>query len=182
MLKFRHYIMPFPLSTLLIALSRSVVTFTSGKRSFWTTGSFALPWPMTRRSAYLAAKRFPAAQYSVSFAWASSLDWYVTVYSLPWTFSRSLMMSFQVATVPSTLITVFFVSSGCDKTATANAAALIRFRNCSSFRRLLVAYSSKLVNEIGAFPSPIMFALQFAKSRSNMTGTVKGNEAKLPAK
>lgn len=35
-------------------------------------------------------------------------------------------MSFQLATVPSTLTVVFFVSSGCDNTATANEAVLER--------------------------------------------------------
>jgi hypothetical protein len=41
-------------------------------------------------------------------------------------------------------------------------------------------YSATLVKEIGASPSPIMFALHFSISRSYTAGTMKGNAAKLP--
>jgi hypothetical protein len=77
---------------------------------------------------------------------------------------------------------VFFVSSGCDNTATPKEAVLGNIQSVKVKRQKtkLQDYSAKLVNEIGAFPSPIMHALQVSKSRSNTAGTVKENSAKPP--
>jgi hypothetical protein len=43
-----------------------------------------------------------------------------------------------------------------------------------------LSHSFKLVNDIETCPSPIIFAVDFSKSRPNAAGAVNGNDAKLP--